>query len=113
MEICTNPKEIQGREWLHLGGVEWGGSALDGGSCLGKMGQLQKGEREGAAERVREGAARGQWGGGCKWGVGEGRLGLEGEGASNALDVESTANNPFSPLSSWPQRMYAKILSFN
>jgi hypothetical protein len=40
-------------------------------------------------------------------------LGLDGEGASNALDVESTPNKPFSPLSHRPQRMYVKMLPFN
>jgi hypothetical protein len=36
-----------------------------------------------------------------------------GEGASNPLDAESTAHNPFSPLSSRSQQMNAKMLPFN
>jgi hypothetical protein len=50
METCTNPKEIQGREWLHLG--EDGGAAAKGER--GRGGRLQVGKWEGAA-------ARGKW----------------------------------------------------
>jgi hypothetical protein len=71
----------------------------------------------GGLQRVREGEGVGYKGengrGRLQEGSRRGRLGLEGEGASNALDAESMAHNPFSPLSSRPQRMNAKILPFN
>jgi hypothetical protein len=67
-----------------------------------------KGER-GRGVRLQGGdgrgvATRGKW---------EGAARVRGEGASNVLDAESTAHNPFSPLSSGPQRMNAKMLPFN
>jgi hypothetical protein len=67
-------------------------------------------------QRVREGegvGCKGEMGGGAARGKWEGAARVRGEGASNALDAESTAQNPFSPLSSWPQRLNAKMLPFN
>jgi hypothetical protein len=32
------PNENQGREWLHLGGVEWGARVWDGKGVLGEDG---------------------------------------------------------------------------
>jgi hypothetical protein len=79
MEICTNPKEIQGREWLHLGGMEWGVVAR---VWMGRRGRLV-GE-DGGLQRVREGegvSCKGENGRGwLQGGSGRGRQGLEGEG---------------------------------
>jgi hypothetical protein len=62
METCTNPKEIQGREWLHLVEVEWGGGFgldVEEGRLFGEDG--------GRLQRVRQGE-----GVGCKGGSGRG-----------------------------------------
>jgi hypothetical protein len=84
--------------WLGFG---WGG----GGGWLERMGAAAKGEGVGYPAEQGRGRLHG--------GSGRGRLGLEGEGASNALDAESMAHNPFSPLNSRPHQMNAKMLPFN
>jgi hypothetical protein len=73
---------------------------MGGGGCKGR-------------ERERGSTARGEMGGGGYKGEVGGAARFGGEGASNVLDGESTSHNPFSPLSSGPKQMNAKMLPFN